>query len=194
MTDSHVSLLSDPLFERHAALLCPVIIGEIRRQFQLDWLGFHGVEHWARVLDNGLTLCARVPEARADVVLLFALFHDARRENEHHDPEHGERAALLAETYFQRGRLPVAADALQLLTEACRGHDQGRVSDDATVGVCWDADRLDLARVGIHPSVRFLSTEAAKDRDLLDLCVKNSRLGKFPRRRHWFPSEESPAT
>jgi uncharacterized protein len=186
-TESDTPSPGDSLFERHASLLCPVTLGEIRRQFQLDWLGFHGVAHWARVLENGLNLCCGVPEARADVVVLFALFHDSCRRNEHRDPEHGERAALLAESYFEKGRLPVDALGLQLLSEACRGHDQGRVSSDATIGVCWDADRLDLARVGILPSVRFLSTEAAKNRDLLERCVNASRSGEFPRRAHWDP-------
>jgi uncharacterized protein len=187
MTESYTPPPGDSLFERHASLLCPVTIGEIRLQFQLEWQGFHGVMHWARVLENGLNLCSALPEARADVVVLFALFHDSCRWNEHRDPEHGERAALLAEAYFQRGRLPLDASGLDLLTEACRGHDQGRVSSDATIGVCWDADRLDLARVGILPSVRFLSTEAAKKPDLLERCVNASRSGEFPRRAHWDP-------
>jgi uncharacterized protein len=193
-TESKKTSPGDDLFERHASLLCPVTLGEIRRRFQLDWLGFHGVAHWARVLENGLNLCCGVPEARADVVVLFALFHDSCRRNEHRDPEHGERAALLAESYFEKGRLPVDALGLQLLAEACRGHDQGRVSSDATIGACWDADRLDLARVGILPSVRFLSTEAAKNRDLLERCVNASRSGEFPRRAHWDPvaSTQSP--
>jgi len=187
MTESDTPSPSDSLFERHASLLCPVTIGEIRREFQLDWLGFHGVVHWARVLENGLNLCCGVSDARADVVVLFALFHDSCRRNEHRDPKHGERAALLAEAYFQRGRLPVDGPGLQLLAEACRGHDQGRVSSDATIGVCWDADRLDLARVGILPSARFLSTETAKNRDLLERCLNASRLGEFPRRGYWEP-------
>lgn len=185
MTDSDTTSFSDSLFERHASLLCPVTLGEIRRQFQLDWMGFHGVTHWARVLENGLHLCCGVPEARADVVVLFALFHDSCRRNEHRDPEHGERAALLAEAYFEKGRLPVDTRGLQLLAEACRGHDQGRVSSDATIGVCWDADRMDLARVGIVPSLRFLSTEAAKNPGLLERSIRASRSGEFPRRGHW---------
>jgi len=188
MTEPDTHSPGDSLFERHASLLCPVTIGEIRRRFQLDWLGFHGVMHWARVLENGLNLCAGVPEARPDVVVLFALFHDSCRWNEHRDPAHGERAALLAEAYFQMGRLPVDEPGLQLLAAACRGHDQGRVSNDPTIGVCWDADRLDLARVGILPSTRFLSTAAAKNRELLERCVNASRSGEFPRRNHWDPA------
>jgi hypothetical protein len=35
------------------------------------------------------------------------------------------------------------------------------VSADGTIGTCWDADRLDLPRVGIWPSAALLSTDAA---------------------------------
>ena len=31
-----------------------------------------------------------------------------------------------------------------------------------TIGTCWDADRLDLGRVGVIPSVDFMSTHAGK--------------------------------
>ncbi len=32
------------------------LLGAIRRQYRLSWLGIHGVGHWARVLDTGLRL------------------------------------------------------------------------------------------------------------------------------------------
>ncbi len=34
------------------------------------------------------------------------------------------------------------------------------MSTSATIQSCWDADRLDLGRVGIIPNKRFLSDEA----------------------------------
>ncbi len=34
---------------------------------------------------------------------------------------------------------------------------------DITVQTCWDADRLDLGRVGITPNPRWLCTACAKD-------------------------------
>ena len=182
-----MSTLTSPdlLFQQHEALLCPKILSEIRGQFQLDWWGCHGVEHWARVLENGLFLCCGVAGARVDVVVSFALFHDACRENEYSDPEHGHRAALLAERYHGAGALRLDAPGLGLLMEACRGHDQGRVSADPTVGVCWDADRLDLARVGIVPSARFLSCAPARVAETIERCVAASRTGAFPRRGSW---------
>ena len=37
-------------------------------------------------------------------------------------------------------------------------------TDDPTIGTCWDADRLDIGRVGIIPHERFMSTAAGKRR------------------------------
>ncbi len=52
--------------------------------------------------------------------------------------------------------------AFDALVIACRDHSRGRTSPDPTIGSCWDADRLDLLRCGIHPRDRFLSTAAAR--------------------------------
>ena len=52
--------------------------------------------------------------------------------------------------------------AMDILGFACEEHTNGGVGSDPTVGVCWDADRLNLWRVGIEPDPRLLSTQAAK--------------------------------
>ncbi|HEX2864161.1 MAG TPA: hypothetical protein VHN99_06310, partial [Deinococcales bacterium] len=68
-----------------------------------------------------------------------------------------------------QGRYFRLSDAqLARLLEAVDGHTRGRLSADPTVGTCWDADRLDLMRVGRRPDPRFLSTEAARRPDLID--------------------------
>ena len=53
---------------------------------------------------------------------------------------------------------------------ACHGkvHTNGLVSDDATVAICWDSDRLHLPRVGIQPDPARFSTDAAHGRARLD--------------------------
>jgi uncharacterized protein len=51
---------------------------------------------------------------------------------------------------------------MDLLAFACEEHTNGGVDPDPTVGVCWDADRLNLWRVGIKPDPRFLSTQPAR--------------------------------
>lgn len=136
------------------------IFAEIRRNYTLPLDGFHGPAHWARVLENGLRL-AEANGADAEVVSLFALFHDSRRVNEDHDPGHGLRGGEFARSL--RGRLVHLDDArFELLFEACRLHTDGLVSVEPTLQACWDADRLDLGRVGIVPSPQRLGSDAAR--------------------------------
>lgn len=124
-------------------------------------VGIHGDAHWRRVGEAGLFLAER-EGVSSHVVLLFAILHDCRRENDGHDPGHGPRAAALAE---QIGHEPLglAAEELATLAHAMREHDRGRVTRDRLVGACWDADRLDLHRVGITPNPRLLSTATARE-------------------------------
>ena len=134
----------------------------IRRQYRLHWTGIHGASHWARVLENGLRLAADTG-ADTEVVAWFALFHDACRLNDHHDPRHGARGAALAAELL-RPHLDGRHDQLHLLIQACTLHTSGQVRDfDATVLTCWDADRLDLLRAGITPVPDKLCTDAARN-------------------------------
>ncbi len=51
---------------------------------------------------------------------------------------------------------------LETLVFAIQHHTDGATSGDPTIGTCWDADRLDLGRVGIVPSARKMSTQPGK--------------------------------
>ena len=136
----------------------PALLVAILDGYALRPTGPHGVVHWARVATNGQRL-AESTGADVEVVTLFALFHDARRVNDHIDHGHGLRGAELARTL--RGTLVHLDDArFELLYEACRLHTDGHTDGDATLRTCWDADRLDLGRVGITPEPRYLATEA----------------------------------
>lgn len=136
--------------------------------------GFHGRDHWLRVLQNGRLLAAETG-ANLRVVELFALLHDSCRENENADPLHGHRAAAFARDL--RGRWFDATDAeMDLLTLACELHSDGYTEADITVQTCWDADRLDLGRVGIRPSARYLCTEAAKRPDIIEAALERSMM------------------
>ena len=50
---------------------------------------------------------------------------------------------------------------MQILVNACEQHTDGTTTRDPEIGCCWDADRLNLWRVGIRPSSRYLSTGTA---------------------------------
>jgi len=53
------------------------------------------------------------------------------------------------------------------VAHAIDGHTRMGPSTDPTVGVCLDADRLNLWRVGIRPDPRFLSTSLARRRETI---------------------------
>jgi uncharacterized protein len=149
------------------------LIQEIRAQFALDWRGIHGSTHWARVRANGLLL-AKSTGADVEVIEYFSLLHDAKRQSDGADPNHGPRAAEWAQDL--RGRSIDLEDAqFEMLTDACRYHTSGRTDGEITVQTCWDADRLDLGRVGILPDPRRLCTDAARDKKIIRWAYERSR-------------------
>ena len=125
------------------------------------WHTVHGPDHWRRVERNGILLATRTG-ADLEVVRLFALFHDSRRENDNFDPEHGLRGGIHAEQLC--GSVYEISDTqLALLKFACIHHADGLTHEDPTIGSCWDADRLDLGRVGVIPSPFYMSTAFGKE-------------------------------
>jgi uncharacterized protein len=153
--------------------------------YTLPLLGTHGVAHWARVLENGRRI-ANPAGADPVVVEHFAVFHDARRLNEDHDPGHGPRGAELVRAVSHL--LPHLTDAqIDQLCTACECHTHELTHADPTVRACFDADRLDLARVGITPDPRRLCTEAARDPDVLEWATRRGRDWVEPEyvRRGW---------
>ncbi len=141
------------------------LIQAIRAQYRLPWTGVHGAIHWARVMETGWRL-AELTGARPHVVELFAVFHDARRLNEHSDHDHGRRGAELA-VQLRGSSFELSDGDFALLHEACSLHTDGLTDGDTTVQTCWDADRLDLGRVGITPEPRYLCTAAAKSQEMI---------------------------
>lgn len=133
----------------------------VMRRFSDEPEGIHGPPHWARVERNGLCIAAK-NGADLDVVRLFSLFHDSMRMNDGWDPGHGARGAALAKDL--RGVCFELCDArFDLLIHACTWHTDEQFNGEPTIGTCFDADRLDLGRVGILPSPDFMSTEAGRE-------------------------------
>ncbi len=158
------------------SLLTPSLLSRILWDYELPPTGVHGVAHWARVLENGRRVGALTPGADLDVIELFAVFHDSRRINESIDYNHGRRGAELARRL--RGELFDLDDArFALLTYACDEHTSGKIEADPTVQVCWDADRLDLLRVGTRPRGERLCTGAARRTEIMDWA--NRRAGSW---------------
>jgi uncharacterized protein len=156
----------------------PLILHAILEEYVLPWDGDHGIAHWARVLENGIRL-ADETRANVEVVQLFAILHDSQRVNEVDDPDHGPRGTAFA--LDLRGLLFDLPDhEFRLLHRACAGHTHERTHPNVTIQTCWDADRLDLGRVGITPHPSRLCTEVAKRADILSWADGRASLGVIP--------------
>ena len=108
-----------------------------------------------------MELCRHHP-ADAEIVRLFALFHDSCRHDEYADPGHGPRRAQLPIDFRQAGRFQLDDPRMEIPVTACRIHNGGMPQSEPTLAVCLDADRLDLGRVGIIPDPLRLSTSTAR--------------------------------
>lgn len=126
----------------------------------------HGLAHWQKVERNGIilgmvirdgVLCYR-DEVNMKVVRSFAYLHDKCRVNDEFDSEHGVRSADLIYTIRDTILKDLSDDEIMLLDKACRYHTTLHRTGIPTVDVCFDADRLDLGRVGIDPDPKKMAT------------------------------------
>lgn len=117
----------------------------------------HGIEHWHQVEYNGLFLASRTG-ADVDIVRLFAIFHDSKRFDDGYDPEHGERGAEFAKECREAKLFEIDAARFEKLYHACMFHTHERSAGDPTIDTCYDADRLDLGRVGFPLDPQKMAT------------------------------------
>ena len=139
----------------------PALWALATRQFVLGEGSDHGPDHWQRVERNATQIVERGGAGDLLVARLFAVLHDSQRHSERHDPRHGSRAADWA-CKIRGIQFDLDTVRFNLLCDAMTWHDRGKTTEDATIGACWDADRLDLGRVGIEPAARFFSTTAGR--------------------------------
>lgn len=154
-------------------IITPQLIEHIRATYRLHWDGLHGYQHWVRVCENGLYL-AEKNGANQTVVALFAFTHDMDRHGDGFDPWHGQRAAKRIQNELQAVYFTLQPEALKDLLLAVSQHTNGHTQANLTVQTCWDSDRLDLGRAGIHPSPQKLCTTAAQDPATIEWAYKRS--------------------
>ena len=97
------------------------------------------------------------------VIRLFAYLHDSCRENDDYDVEHGPRAAKMIEGLRDNLLKDLSDEQFSLLQQACRLHTTTHSTGNPTIDACFDADRLDLGRVGITPIPEKMATEKGKE-------------------------------
>ena len=157
--------LTQPGAGRQAGSVFTELLARILDQYRLDVNGTHGIRHWGRVLENGRRL-APLTGADPRVIELFSIFHDACRQSEKLDHDHGPRAAEFVQRL--RGDIDLDDEAFAQLVLACECHTRGpRIPCTETVLTCLDADRLDIPRVGMWIRPNLLFTAAARNRVII---------------------------
>lgn len=123
---------------------------------KMGYYSVHGISHWDRVARNADAL--DTSDVDSLVVKAFAYIHDVERINESDDWQHGPRAALLVDEIRSSVLSFLNDQEIEQLKEACRLHTLRHKTEDATINACFDADRLDLGRVGITPNPDKMAT------------------------------------
>ncbi|MCS6779157.1 MAG: hypothetical protein NZ555_05605 [Geminicoccaceae bacterium] len=155
----------------------------VRPVFALELDGIHGVPHWSRVCRHGRFLAGELGLDPA-LTTWFAFLHDSRRRDDGHDPGHGRRGADFALRLWRAGSIEeLDRRGFELLAEAIRWHSGGRTEGEPALLACWDADRLDLARLGIRPDPRKLATAPARRPEVIEAVVLRARRAR-DRQRH----------
>jgi uncharacterized protein len=130
-------------------------------RFRLDSI-LHGIEHWNRVYYFGMKLAEADSNVNKRVVALFAYLHDCERKDDFYDENHGKRSAKkllsLSETLLK----DLSDEEFKLLYKAIAHHNSGKITNNPTIGACFDSDRLDLGRCGITLDPDLMSTEKGK--------------------------------
>ena len=116
----------------------------------------HGVNHWDRVAKFGEMLY--VDGVDMNVVVAVAYLHDVERRNNYIDDGHGQRASMLVDRIRHDYLRDFNDEQVSLLKRACELHTIRHRTGNNTIDTCFDADRLDLLRVGITPDPERMAT------------------------------------
>ena len=121
--------------------------------------GLHGLNHVKRVVENAKTIAKNECPNHYDDIVMGAYLHDIGRVNDNGGNEHAlqgfEISKQLLAKYWPH------LDHRKILT-AIKEHADSLITDDPLIGSIWDADRLDLTRLGIKINPELLSTKTAK--------------------------------
>jgi len=142
------------------------LLNIIKKDFKLDLYGDHGIYHWQRVFLNTQKL-AKYYNVTSEIFELFSILHDSKRENEYQDINHGKRASEFVKELIERKYIKLDTIDEQRLIYACVNHTKPDMTNllynDIIVQICFDADKMDIERVGIIPDKKYFLTQYAKE-------------------------------
>ena len=116
--------------------------------------------HSTRVEAFGLLLMQAYTFVDADVVKWFAYLHDFTKMKM--SVGHGESAADYIKTIRHTILSDLSDSQIVTLQMACALHMTTRETEDMTINVCFDADRLDIQRHGIATDPQKMATDLGK--------------------------------
>lgn len=133
------------------------VAGRLSEVLPLPDSQIHGYEHARRV---GLfaEMLARTYGADPLFAVVAAYCHDCGRLNDGEDPEHGKRSWQRCADSVSRLFTGAPLDQLRVAIEE---HPLGMTSDVPLIAALWDADRVDLMRLGYKLESRFFSDSRA---------------------------------
>ncbi|MBQ8715038.1 MAG: hypothetical protein IJ552_07515 [Prevotella sp.] len=143
----------------------------------------HGLQHWKQVERLGVFMSRLTEGTDEDVIRWFAYLHDIKRVSDGRDYNHGEKAAKYIDTIRKSYLKDLDDKQIEKLKTACAQHTTTNKTDDPTINICFDADRLDLSRVGTIIVPSRLAT--AIGRKLSELSYKymseliDQKVGKY---------------
>ena len=142
----------------------------------------HGVEHWDRVAHFGRFLYEE--GADMDVIMVFAYLHDSRRLYNDEDEGHGLRASELVDEIRDSYLEMLDSEQIEILKRACELHNTVHKTGNKTIDICFDADRMDLQRVGILPMPERMATKRGAEivsnpryKDNYNILIENNKMG-----------------
>lgn len=94
-----------------------------------------------------------------ETAIIGGFLHDCARSDDSDDAFHAEKSALLARKLIKKNYSNIDEE---LVYKTILFHSGGKTTDNHIQGCVWDADRLDLIRLGIQPKKELLSTEPGK--------------------------------
>lgn len=135
------------------------VLKKIVDDFYIKQSFIHGTPHWSRVFYYGHYL-SELNAEDIEVAAFFSIFHDSKRFNDGDDPEHGLRGAEFFREFDKI--IQLKPEQKEIIYEACKVHNYEKQNSSIEVGICLDADRLDLWRVGIIPDNDYLHSLQSK--------------------------------
>ena len=129
--------------------------------FSKNDINIHGFAHSARV-DRNAQILAKLYRIKNEVLAalnIFAFYHDLQRYNDGSDIDHGKRASIHLKSIRRVSHIGFVSDDLfEKLCFACENHTTMLRSGDLFVDICFDADRLDLTRIGTTIDPNMMAT------------------------------------